>query len=90
MPTGLQPVPSSTDAPSAGRATADAPVFLNNASLDELQRLPGIGPKRAKAIFDLRVRLGRFRHVEDLARVKGIGKATIKRLKPLVRLDAPP
>lgn len=90
MPTGLEPVPSSTDAPRARRATADAPVFLNSASLDELQRLPGIGPKRAKAIFDLRVRLGRFRHVEDLGRVKGIGKATIKRLKPLVRLDAPP
>jgi competence protein ComEA len=34
--------------------------------------------------------LGRFRAVEDLLKVKGIGRATLKRLRPLVRLDAPP
>jgi competence protein ComEA len=40
------------------------------------------------AILALRARLGRLRAIEDLMKVKGIGRATLKRLRPLVRLDA--
>jgi competence protein ComEA len=65
-------------------------VVLNEASADDLQRLPGIGPKKAQAILALRQRMGRFRQVEDLMKVKGIGRTTIKRIRPLVRLDAAP
>jgi competence protein ComEA len=72
-----------------GRATSDDPVVLNTASADDLRRLPGIGQKRADAILALRARVGRFRAVEDLMKVKGIGRAMIKRLRPLVRVDAP-
>ena len=74
---------------SNGRATADDPVYVNYASAEQLRRLPGVGPKRAEAIVALRGRLGRFQRVEDLLRVKGIGRATLKKLRPLVRLDAP-
>ena len=72
-----------------GRATPDDPVILNHASFDELRRLPGIGPKKAQSILVLRQRMGRFRQVEDLLRVKGIGRSTLKKLRPLVRLDLP-
>jgi competence protein ComEA len=72
-----------------GRATPDAPVFLNHADEIELRRLPGVGAKRAEAILALRRRVGRFHRVEDLLRVKGIGRAAIKKWRPLVRLDAP-
>jgi competence protein ComEA len=71
----------------AKRATVDDPVALNTATLDDLERLPGIGPKRAAAILELRQKLGRFRQVEDLMRVKGVGRATLKKLRPIVRLD---
>ncbi len=71
----------------SARATPDDPVLLNSASVDDFQRLPGVGPKRARAIFDLRAHIGKFRHVEDLLRVKGIGRNTLKKLRPLVRLD---
>jgi competence protein ComEA len=71
-------------------ASAEAPVFLNTAGEADLRRLPGIGAKRADAILALRARLGRFRAVEDLLKVRGIGRATLKRLRPLIRLDAPP
>ncbi|MEO9141121.1 MAG: ComEA family DNA-binding protein [Polyangiaceae bacterium] len=81
------PVTSAAPVEHARRATADDPVTINSASLDDLRRLPGIGPKRAQAILDLRTKLGHFRHVEDLMRVKGIGRATLKKLRPLVRLD---
>ena len=75
---------------SHGRATATEPVYLNQASIDELRRLPGVGPKRAEAILVLRQRLGRFQRVEDLLRVKGVGRGAVKKWRPLVRLDAPP
>jgi competence protein ComEA len=76
-----------SSAPPARRATPDDPVFLNQAALDDLRRLPGVGPKRAQAILALRQRLGRFRQVEDLLKVKGIGRSTLKKLRPLVRVD---
>jgi competence protein ComEA len=105
MPAAVVAAPTSTPnastAPSAtvssgapagprGRASSDDPVVLNTAGADDLRRLPGIGQKRADAILALRARMGRFRAIEDLMKVKGIGRAMLKRLRPLVRLDSPP
>lgn len=64
-------------------------MYVNYASMEELRRLPGVGPKRAEAIVALRQRMGRFQRVEDLLRVKGIGRATLRKWRPLLRLDAP-
>jgi competence protein ComEA len=92
-PTATQaaPAPSAPSPPGPHtQASPDDPVVLNGASVDDLRRLPGIGEKRANAILALRERLGRFHAVEDLLKVKGIGRATLKRLRPLVRLDPPP
>ena len=72
-----------------GRASPADPVFVNVATVDELRRLPGVGAKRADAIVALRTRIGRFQRVEDLMRVKGIGRGTLRKWRPLVRLDAP-
>jgi len=71
------------------RATPDDPVFLNEATVTDLRRLPGIGEKRAQAIMELRAKLGRFKQIEELLRVKGIGRATLKKLRPLVRVEHP-
>jgi competence protein ComEA len=85
------PSPSSSAASSIarGRASPDDPVFVNQADEAELRRLPGVGAKRAEAIVALRRRVGRFNRVEDLMRVKGIGRAAIKKWRPLVRFDTP-
>jgi competence protein ComEA len=69
---------------------ADGRVVLNLASEADLTTLPGIGPSRARAILLLRQRLQKFRAVEDLLRVKGIGRKTLQRLRPNVVLDRPP
>jgi competence protein ComEA len=69
--------------------TEDGKVILNLASVEELRHLPGVGPKRADAIVALRTRLGRFKHVNDLMRVKGIGVRGLKKLLPHLVLDAP-
>ena len=76
-------------APAKGEAEGGKQVALNEATAEQLLTLPGVGPKRAEAILSLRQRLGRFKRVEDLLRVKGIGNASLRRLKPLVVLDAP-
>ena len=73
----------------APRATPDDPVFLNEATVTDLRRLPGIGEKRAQAILELRAKLGRFKQIEELLRVRGIGRATLKKLRPLVRVERP-
>ena len=85
-----QPAPAPAPPPTArGRATPEDPVFLNQATLEDLERLPGVGPKRAAAILAQRQRVGRFQRIEELLRVKGIGRATLRKWRTLVRLDAP-
>jgi competence protein ComEA len=77
------PVASAASAAQLGAGT----VNLNTASAEELERLPGIGPSRARAILALRAQLTRFKRLEELLRVKGIGRATFRRLRPLVTLQ---
>jgi competence protein ComEA len=82
-----KPSCSGSAAPSAGM-TADGRVILNQATLEDLRKLKGVGPKRAAAILALRERLGgRFKSVRELLRVKGIGPRSLKRLEPLIVLD---
>ena len=58
---------------------------LNRAGPEELQALPGIGPALAGRIVEHRARIGRFRSVDDLLDVSGIGPATLERVRSLVR-----
>jgi competence protein ComEA len=73
---------------SSAGMTEDGKVILNLASVEDLRHLPGVGPKRADAILTLRARLGRFKQVNDLLRVKGIGVRGLKKIMPHVVLDA--
>ncbi|NIP61003.1 MAG: hypothetical protein GWM92_21305 [Gemmatimonadetes bacterium] len=59
-----------------------SPVDLNRADAGELQRLPGIGPALARRVLEHRRRLGgRFRAAEQLLEVRGIGPATLERIR---------
>lgn len=70
-------------------ARLTAPVNVNRATAAELQALPGIGPKLAQRILDERARQ-RFRSVDDLRRVPGIGAKTLDRLRPHVTVGGAP
>lgn len=52
-------------------------IDLNEADVYDLQRLPGIGEKRAQAIVEYREEHGPFRSVEDLGQVSGIGEGIL-------------
>jgi competence protein ComEA len=68
--------------------TADGKVAINHATEADLRRLPGVGATRAKAILALRDKLGgHFKRPEDLLRVKGIGRKSLARLRPLLVID---
>lgn len=70
-------------------AKAAAPlVDLNSADARQLQRLPGVGAKRARAIIELRERLGGFRGTADLLRIRGIGRRTLERMAPQLVVGA--
>jgi competence protein ComEA len=73
---------------SAGGGSPSAPqlVDLNTASIADLDTLPGIGPATAQAIIDYRAQHGRFRSVDELLNVKGIGQAKLDEVRPLVRV----
>lgn len=58
----------------------DSRVNINQASKDELETLPGIGPAKAQAILDFREENGSFKEVEDLLQVNGIGEKTLENL----------
>jgi competence protein ComEA len=66
--------------PQAGKPAVDK-ININSATLDDLQKLPRIGPKVAQRILDFRKQNGPFKRVEDLMKVKGIGEKTFTQLK---------
>ena len=60
---------------------ATAPVNVNTASVETLCHLPEVGPEIARRIVDARP----FAAPEDLLKVKGIGPATLNKIKPRLR-----
>jgi competence protein ComEA len=64
-------------------------VDVNRAPAEELQKLPGIGPRLAQRILDERAK-SLFKSVDDLRRVSDIGPKTLEKLRPFVTVDAPP
>src|SRR3989304_2399229 len=66
------------------------PLDLNTATVEQLQKLPGIGPTTAKAIIRFREKSGPFRRIEDLLAIRGITKKKLEKIRPLVTVKEVP
>ena len=58
-----------------GLSTASERVNINQANVQQLQKLKGVGEKKALAIIEYRQQYGPFKHIEQLKQVKGIGES---------------
>jgi len=61
-------------------------VNINQASLEELDTLPGVGPATAQKILDYRVQNGPFPNIESIDNVSGIGPSKYAEIKDLITI----
>jgi comEA protein len=59
-------------------------ININTASAEELDKLPEIGPVKAKAIVDYREANGKFAAPEDIMKVSGIKEGTFAKIKDFI------
>jgi competence protein ComEA len=94
----LPPSTTATESPKAeakseikaGQPTKESPkstlINVNTASQQELETLPGIGPKLAQAIIQERTN-SPFKSVDEVGRVPRIGDKTLEKLRPLITVQ---
>ena len=61
-------------------------ININNADSSTLQKLSGIGPTLAQRIIDYRKNIGRFKSIQQLLNVKGIGPSKFEEIKDKVQI----
>ena len=71
----------------ASRLTPGQKININTATAEELDRLPGIGPAKAKAIIDYRTQNGDFKTIEDIQKVKGIKAGEFSKIADSIKVS---
>jgi competence ComEA-like helix-hairpin-helix protein len=71
-------------APLARHEKGSLRVNINTATVEELERLPGIGPARARLIVTNRP----YQSVDDLTKLQGIGSKLTNDLRSLIKIDS--
>ena len=79
-----EPTPSAGGPSGSVGAAEPTVVDINQATVDQLDTLPGIGPVLSAAIVAERERHGRFADVDALSRVKGLSRTRIDAIRDLV------
>jgi competence protein ComEA len=59
-------------------------ININTAGAAELVKLPRVGEKISQRIIDFRNKHGKFKRVEDIMKVKGIGEKTFAQMKKMI------
>lgn len=85
-----QPDPAASAPPDAPAPVATLRIDPNTADAAELRLLPGIGPVLARKIVAHRDAHGRFHRPDQLTDVSGVGRITLERIRPWLRIDTAP
>lgn len=73
-----------TEEPVLEEVLVEKSIDINQASLEELDRLPGIGPALGQRIIDYREQNSGFYDIEEIMEVSGIGEKTFQKLEPYI------
>jgi competence protein ComEA len=74
-----------TSFPTMSQAQKEA-VNINTASVEQLTLLPRVGSVVAQRIVDFRDKNGRFKNLEDLMLVQGVGEKTFELIRPHITI----
>lgn len=61
-------------------------ININTATQTELENLPGIGPSTALKIINYRKEKGKFKKIEDIKNVSGIGESKFSKIEKLIKV----
>ena len=61
-------------------------ININKATQTELDSLPGIGPSTAEKIIEYRKEKGKFKKIEEIKEVSGIGEAKYEKIKDKIEV----
>ena len=61
-------------------------VNINSASQTDLETLPGIGSSTATKIIEYRTKNGKFKKIEDIMNVSGIGQNKFENIKNYITI----
>lgn len=78
------PTPTGSE---SGKLGAGETININTASADDLERLPGIGAAKSKAIVEYRNQNGPFKSPEDIMNVKGIKSGEFSKIKEHIKVS---
>ncbi len=67
-----------------GTPAASGKININTAGVQELVKLPRVGEKTAQRIIEYREKHGKFKRIEDIMKVKGIGEKTFKKFENMI------
>ena len=78
---------ASTRSSEAESGTMPEKININSASIEELQRITGVGPATARKIIEYRERNGSFKNAADIMDVPGIGEKKYEELKDAITVN---
>lgn len=68
------------------KITKNSKININKASITELKQITGIGESTANKIIDYRENVGKFKKIEDIKEVKGIGDSKYESIKDKITI----